>query len=168
MRESSHITRHTTITWDKQSLLNLVVRRALHNDTIRDYYNVDRATTLLDFQKQSELFYRIFPNQVDRGERKPETIDWLLSRTRDGSGYTAPRELIHLLSSARDVQLQRLEVGSGDLAGEVIFERISLKDALPEVSEVRFSKLFALNILHFESGFRSSKAKRLSKAQRRS
>lgn len=144
MRESSHITRHTTITWDKQSLLNLVVRRALHNDLVRDFYNVDRMTTLLVSHKQSELFYRVFPNQVDRGERKLQTIDWLLSRTRDGSEYTAPRELIHLLSSARDVQLQRLEVGSADLADEALFERVALKEALPEVSRVRLQQtLFA-------------------------
>jgi hypothetical protein len=140
IRESSHITRHTTITWDKQSLLNLVVRRVLHNDTLRTYYKADRATTLLDFQEQSGLFYRIYPDQVDRGTRKPETFDWMMSRTSDGTGQTAPRELIHLLSSARDIQLRRLEMGSADLADEALFDRVSLKEALPEVSQVRYEQ----------------------------
>ena len=138
MRESSHITRHTTITWGKQSLLNLVVRRALHNDSLRTYYEVDKATILQDFREQSRLFYRIYPDQVDLGSRKSETFDWMMSRTKDGSGHTAPRELIHLLSSARDVQLQKLAVGSADIAGEALFDRVSLKEALPEVSQVRF------------------------------
>lgn len=138
MRESSHITRHTTITWGKQSLLNLVVRRALHNEALQSYYEVDKSTTLQDFKEQHSLFFRIFPSQVDLGSRKPETFDWMMSRTSDGSGHTAPRELIHLLSSARDVQLQKLEVGSADITGEALFDRVSLKEALPEVSQVRF------------------------------
>src|SRR5690606_29211793 len=33
-REASHITRHVTITWNRSSLLNLVVKRAVHNETI--------------------------------------------------------------------------------------------------------------------------------------
>jgi len=31
-REASHITRHVTISWNRSSLLSLVVRRAVHND----------------------------------------------------------------------------------------------------------------------------------------
>ena len=47
--------------------------------------------------------------QVDAGEKKLTTLDWFLNRTADGSGKTAPRELIHLLSAARDHQLKSLE-----------------------------------------------------------
>lgn len=64
----------------------------------------------------------------------------MLSRTRDGTGITAPRELIHLLSSTRDVQLQRLDVGSGNVQDEALFDRLSLKEALPEVSRVRLDQ----------------------------
>src|SRR5207245_7758548 len=41
-REASHITRHLTISWSRNSLLNLVVRRALHNEAIRDFYGVNQ------------------------------------------------------------------------------------------------------------------------------
>ena len=34
-REASHITRHATITWDSQSLLNLALRRILNNASLR-------------------------------------------------------------------------------------------------------------------------------------
>lgn len=139
-RESSHITRDITISWDRQSLMNLIVRRALHSPNLRDFYGVDEGSTLADFDKQRELFYRVFPPQVDLGGNKPETFDWMLSRTRDGTGITAPRELIHLLSSTRDVQLQRLDVGSGNVQDEALFDRLSLKEALPEVSRVRLDQ----------------------------
>ncbi len=64
----------------------------------------------------------------------------MLSRTKDAANETAPRELIHLLSSARDVQLQRLEVGSGEPIDETLFDRVSLREALPPVSKVRFEQ----------------------------
>jgi hypothetical protein len=111
-REASHITRSITITWDPRSLLYLVIRRALHNDAICEYYNVDRTTVLASIDAQQELFYRIFPAQVERGERKSTTFDWMLARTTDGTGKTAPRELIHLLVSARDEQLRLLRPSS--------------------------------------------------------
>lgn len=111
-REASHVTRHVTILWNEASLLNLVIRRALHNRTFHQLYDVDPSTTLRDAEEQSSLFYRIFPTQVDGGPKNPRTFGWMLSRTRDAANETAPRELIHLLSSARDVQLRRLELGS--------------------------------------------------------
>jgi hypothetical protein len=39
LREASHIADQVTIKWeDKQALLNLIIRRCLRNDAIRDYY----------------------------------------------------------------------------------------------------------------------------------
>lgn len=138
--ESSHITSAITITWDKQSLLNLVVRRALHSPLLREFYEVSEDDILAEFQLQRRLFYRIFPAQVDLGVNKPETFDWMLTRTKDGNDTTAPRELIHLLSAARDRQLQRMDVGAGDSGGETLFDRTCLKEGLPEVSTTRFEQ----------------------------
>jgi hypothetical protein len=139
-REASHVTRHVTLSWSPQALLNLVVRRALHNEALRDYYQVDAVRTLADMQKQSELFYRIFPEQVDAGPNKPKTFDWMMSRTRDASGRAAPRELIHLLSSIQATELKRLDVGEEEPPGETLFDRSAIKDALPEVSQIRFEQ----------------------------
>jgi hypothetical protein len=139
-REASHITKSITITWDSQSLLHLVIRRALHNDALREFYRVDPGTVLASAEEQYRLFYRIFPAQVDSGEKKPTTLDWLVTRTADGTGKTAPRELIHLLSAARDEQLRLLEMGGDDPPGEALLDRNALKAALPEVSKVRYEQ----------------------------
>jgi hypothetical protein len=81
---------------------------------------------------------------VEAGSRKSTTFDWILGRTRDGSGRTAPRELIHLLSALRDEQLRMLEVGHESPAGEQLFDSSAFKAALPEVSRVRLHQtLFA-------------------------
>lgn len=138
-REASHITRDLTIEWNPQSLMDLVIRRILHNNVLLEYYQVDREATLSGVSKQNDLFYRIFPDQVDGG-RNPKTFDWMLSRTSDGTGQNAPRELIRLLNETRVAQLRRLETGSPDPGNGLLFDRSSLRDALPVVSRVRFQQ----------------------------
>jgi len=64
----------------------------------------------------------------------------MLSRTADGSKQTAPRELIHLLSAARDEQLKLLETGAAEPVGESLFSPTALKAALPIVSSVRYNQ----------------------------
>lgn len=139
-REASHITRHVTISWNRNSLLNLVVRRALGNASIREAYSVGGELARRSVPEQEEFFYRLYPSQVDVGPNKPNTMDWLLSRTRDGTKSNAPRELIHFLNSLREVQVKRLEIGEAPPEGELLFARPSFKDALPAVSKVRLEQ----------------------------
>jgi hypothetical protein len=140
-REASHITRHLTISWDRNALLNLVVRRVLQNPTVRTFYAVDNTEDVLsNLPGQKALYARVFPDQVDAGPNKPTSFDWMLSRTRDATGETAPRELIHLLSSLRESQLRRFELGHEDPPLELLFDRAAFKEALPEVSKVRLEQ----------------------------
>lgn len=142
-REASHITRSLTITWERQSLLHLVVRRTLKNREICSYYGVEPKAVFADVAEQEQLIDRMLPDQVDLG-RNPRTFDWMLSRTQDGSGQTAPRELIHLLSTLRASQLRRSELGHEPPPDEQLFDRAAFKDALKDVSEVRLKQtLFA-------------------------
>ncbi len=139
-REASHITRELTIRWDSASLLRLVVQRLLQNPALCRFYQVNTDDVLSRSTAQRELFEKVFPSQVDTGPNKPMTFDWCLLRTRDGTKNNAPRELIHLLSAAREVQLRRLELGEPAPPDPFLFERTAVKDALPEVSEVRLTK----------------------------
>lgn len=138
-REASHITASITITWDAPSLLQLLVRRALRNSPIAEYYEVDPERVFSSVKDQEALLGRMLPDQVDAG-RNPKTFDWMVSRTKDGSSQTAPRELIHLLASLRDSQLRRIEVGHGEPPDSMLFDRPAFKDALREVSEVRLKQ----------------------------
>jgi hypothetical protein len=139
-REASHITNTVEITWTPPTLLNLVVRRLLHNEAARDFYHVTEADVLASAEEQRNLFYRVFPGQVDSGPNKPETFFWLLSRTTDGTRQTAPRELIHLLNSIRDEQSKMLEIGNVEPPGEQLFDRAAIKAGLPLVSKARFDQ----------------------------
>lgn len=139
-REASHITKHVTISWNKNSLLNLLVRRAVHNGAIRTAYGVTTELGGQPVANQEEFFYRICPDQVDAGPRKPTTLDWLLSHTRDGTQVNAPRELIHMMNSLREVQVRRLELGDPEPEKEQLFGRSAFKEALPAVSKVRLEQ----------------------------
>jgi hypothetical protein len=146
-REASHIGRQITISWDEASLMNLVIRRALHNDVLRENYDADLEKTLSDTTMQTDLFYRIFPRRISVIEPM-RTFDWILQHISDGSRTTAPRELIHLLSAARDSQLKRLEIGQAPPEDEALFDRSSLIAALPEVSRVRFEQTLCAEFPH--------------------
>jgi hypothetical protein len=142
-REATHITRNLTIKWERQSLLNLVMRRALKNEALLAYYDVDPDKVLASVPEQETMLVRLLPDQVDLG-RNPKAFEWMLSRVQDGTGAPAPRELIHLLSSLRESQLRRYELGHDPPPGELLVDRAAFKDALKNVSEVRLTRtLFA-------------------------
>jgi hypothetical protein len=137
-REASHITRDVTISWDSQELLNLIIRRVVRNAKLCEYYGVSETEVLQSSESQEQLFKRIFPEKIDLSEKKPATFDWILSRTRDGTGISAPREIIHLLSAAREQQIKYLERGDPEPPEGTLFIGQAFKDALPAVSKARF------------------------------
>jgi hypothetical protein len=139
-REASHITKAITISWNDPSLMNLIMRRVLQAEEIALFYDVIPVQILGDLAKQNDLFYRVFPQQVEVGSRRPTTFDWIRTRTQDGTRHTAPRELIHLLSEARTVQLKKLEIGEGVPEGQQLITGDALKQALEEVSRVRLQQ----------------------------
>jgi hypothetical protein len=139
-REASHITRSLTISWNSQTLLNLIVRRLVHNDAICSFYDVNRESVLADVTLQRTFFYRVFPAKIDIGPKQPNTLDWMLSRISDGSKRYAPREMIHLLSVARDEQLKSYEVGGEEPPNANLIDRSAMRAALPEVSAARYEQ----------------------------
>lgn len=138
-REASHITREATISWSERSLLHLVVRRLLSNPALVEFTGVDPESVLDSADAQRQWFDRLVPDQIDSG-RNPKTFEWILGRVEDGLGVVAPREVIHLLTLARDEQLAALERGEPDPPDGALFSRAVFRDALPGVSRVRLEK----------------------------
>ena len=116
-REATHIQNATTIQWDETSILNLIIRRFLNNSAILENYKVDAQHVLSSVAEQKALFYRIFPKKVDSGNN-PETLGWLIGRTRDSQNDSAPRDIINLINGAIDWQIRSLELGENLLDGE--------------------------------------------------
>ena len=137
-REASHITKTLSLTWDHGTLLNLLVRRLAANDAICDAYNIDRDELLSSSDRQEKFFYAIFPDQVDSGVSKSKTLDWMLTRTADGSKRTAPRELIHLLLETRDEQMKLYQLGGSEPEEGRLFTKAAIRSGLPAVSKARY------------------------------
>lgn len=136
-REASHITRTTTISWTDRNLMNLIISRALRNQVIIDAYDVNSDDVLSNYDKQVELFYRMFPNQIDIGERQSDTFNWINSRVRDGLGNVAPRELIHFYNESIADERKEQDIGNNTIEEPNIVSRQAIKNATYEVSKVR-------------------------------
>lgn len=143
-REASHITKDITISWNSKNLLNLVVSRALHNNSILELYDIESKEILSDFERQEEFYYRMFPSQVDVGERQSQTFEWILSRIRDGLNNTPPRDLIHYYNEIIVQEINEQDVASNSVEEPNIFSRVAIKNATYEVSKTRIERtLFA-------------------------
>jgi hypothetical protein len=140
-REATHLSRDLTLAWDAASLQNLIIRRLVNNPVLTRSFGVNKKKILQDVKEQDKLFYRVFPEQVETGERQSTTMDWMIKRTTDGTGKSAPRELVLFLNALHDVQIQRLERGEAQPPGDNLFDRASFKLALPRVSEYRTTKV---------------------------
>ncbi len=136
-REASHITRVAILDWTPAALLNLIARRLVNNRALIEAFQIDKEAVLRDFDAQRALFYRFFPPQVEQGTKKRSTLDWLISRCADATDKTAPRELIHLLNTLREQEIERTERGEAAPSGDQLFDRSVFKPALAVVSEAR-------------------------------
>lgn len=139
LREASHLIRYVILDWPEPNLLNLIMRRLLRNEVLVKELQIDTAAVLQSAAAQEELFYRLFPRQVEQGPQKASTFKWLITRCADGTRKTAPREVIHLLNCIKDEEIRRLENGGAPAPNELLFDRSVFKSALPNVSGARLA-----------------------------
>lgn len=143
-REASHITRTTTISWTDQNLMNLIISRAVNNTEITDKFKVLKDEILKQYDKQEELYYKMFPRQVEIGEKQSDTFNWIKSRVKDGLNNVAPRELIHFYNESLKNEIKSIGIGNNQAEEPNILSRQSIKQASSEVSKVRTEQtLFA-------------------------
>lgn len=150
-REASHINKYVTIKWDELTLMHLITSRILDNEILINLWRLDKKAILSNSREQEKLFYKVFPKQIDSGEKKPKTFNWMLSRVRDGNRVVAPRELIQLINEAKKIQIKDLEIGNAsDNEYEELIERRAIKDALKEVSKIRLEQTIYAEYYHLK------------------
>ncbi len=137
--EASHITRTTSIVWSEQGLLNLIALRLLNSEELVQWLGLDAEAVKADFEGQRNLLKQILPDKIDTG-KNPDTFEWMVTRVKDGLGVSAPRELIHLFEWVKDLQIKRLERGEPEPPDQQLFDRAVFKEALKEVSKVRYTQ----------------------------
>jgi hypothetical protein len=119
------------IVWDDDDLYDLLCRRIAQNEHVLGDMTLGEGS--LD-----DLFNAMFPSQVDVAERKPTTWNWMLSRIRDGNDIKPPRNLIDLVSKARDAQVRREARDEREYSsGEPLLSGDALKRGLEALSNER-------------------------------
>ena len=139
-RGATHIERETTITWPDELLSHLVARRLLSNVGIQEFAKADPKRAGEDLEYRADVLYRIFPLVVEEGGSATDTLPWMLSRTRDGTGRNTPRELIHLLIAAAKQQIALIDLGAGRPLHGTLFHPTALIRAMAEVSRARLER----------------------------
>jgi len=148
--------RKREIVWDEADLQNLLARR------IRD--NKEFLTAIgADGQTDEQLFYRLFPDKVDKADRKPTSWNWIMSRIRDGNDVKPPRNLIDLANLAREEQIRADSRTPTTLAGDMpLIQAESLRAAHERLSTQRVEDTLlaesAADIAGLIEKFRKSKS----------
>lgn len=148
--------RKVEIVWDQEDLFDLLCRRIEENRELMS--ELDLAD-----KPREEAFNAVFPDQVDPGERKPTTWNWMMSRIRDGNGIAPPRNLIDLASKAQDAQ-QRREAREERqyVSGEPLVGSDSLKRGLSALSSERVQDTLLAEAGEYADTSRASATERLS------
>jgi hypothetical protein len=156
--------RKIEVIWDEEDLLNLLCRRIRRNQDLTNALSISQAA-------DNTVFHKIFPPQVDVGKRKPQTWTWIMRRIRDGNDIKPPRNLIDLISMAKQAQLRREDRESRDYSeGTPLIEGDSLRRALTQLSTQRVqdtllaeAAAYAKLISRFRDGKAEHNAESLSK-----
>ena len=124
--------RKIEIVWDDDDLLDLLARRIKDNREFLAEVGLDIEAAVDD------VMLAIFPSQVDIGERRPSTKNWILSRIRDSNDVKAPRNLIDLVQKAQEAQLRREQRESSRYdKGDPLIQSEAIKRGLAALSEAR-------------------------------
>ncbi len=122
--------RKIEIVWDEDDLFDLLFRRIKENDGFLQDLALNGATAV-------QAFDAVFPDQVDQGERKPKTWNWMMTRIRDGNGVRPPRNLIDLVKKAQEEQLRREERTGTEYGRRPLVGSEALKKGLARLSTER-------------------------------
>jgi hypothetical protein len=103
----THVTarQSDTLRWSEEQILMFVVKRLFANEKLCQYCQVDKDRLNASAEYQKECFKKVFPDTVHRGPNQSSTIRWIYSHTQDGRGVVTPRDVLELLTTARQKQL---------------------------------------------------------------
>lgn len=93
-----------TLRWSDDQILTMIVKRLFANDEIRKYLKVDMARLDSDQQYRNVCFYNFFPETVHTGAKQSPTLRWIYNHTMDGRGTVTPRDILDLLTKAKQCQ----------------------------------------------------------------
>ncbi|MDP3043466.1 MAG: hypothetical protein Q8N21_03615 [bacterium] len=134
----THVTsrKSDTLKWDEAQILDLILKRLLSNELLQKYLNVDMEKFNASTTYRKELFYQIFPDNVYKGERQSSTLRWIYSHSQDGNGVVTPRDIIYLITRAKQKQYDILSANP-EGTSESIFDPQAILYGHEELSQYK-------------------------------
>lgn len=155
-RELTHVQDRTSppITWDPDRLLQMIMERFVFNEPVRDKYGIT-TDDLKESDDRLAAFLSICPQQVDAGEKRPDSWNWVCNRLRDGNGVATPRDLQLLMLNAARKQLERLQLGDDDPETPHLIGGPALKAGLTQLSTDKIRTSLIAETPDLESAIRA-------------
>ena len=102
----THITARQAdrIWWSEEQIITLVMRRLAASDALRAYLQIDQNRLAVSPAYQQEVFYRVFSPTVHSPPNQSATHRWIYTHTKDGRDVVTPRDVIDLLTRAKQRQ----------------------------------------------------------------
>lgn len=146
----THVTarRADKLQWSEDQILDLVVNRLFASNELCQYLQIDRDQLKASRAYRSEAFYKVFPETVHRGEKQSKTLRWIYNHTMDGRGVVTPRDVIELLTRAKQKQHDEYE-GDPTAQSEHIISPAALQYGLKELSIYKRDSLLKAEFPHF-------------------
>jgi hypothetical protein len=102
----THITarRSITLKWSEEQIRTMLVKRIFADEEMCKYFKVNKKNIKSSSQYCKQCFYYIFPPTVHGGPNQSPTHSWLYNHVMDGRGIVTPRDILDLVTSAKQIQ----------------------------------------------------------------
>lgn len=126
----THVTDRSssTMSWSKDELLYLIIKRISAIEVLRSYYNIDKDRINIDQNYRDSLFSNIFSAKIG----KTNTMDWLYTNCSDSNNIVTPRDMIDFLKFAKSEQYKKNKINPKNQ--EFLISEESFKKALDDLS----------------------------------
>lgn len=107
----SHVTARQadTLRWSEEQILTMLVKRLFTSESLCGYLGVDKERLNASQEYRTECFYKIFPPRVHSGMNQSSTLRWMYHHTMDGKGVVTPRDIIDLVTKAKQAQTDQFQ-----------------------------------------------------------
>lgn len=118
----THVTarQSDTLRWSEEQILTFVVKRLFTDEILNEYCKIDKDRLNASAKYQHECFEKVFPKTVHRGPNQSPTLRWIYSHTSDGRGVVTPRDVLELLTTARQKQLDLCTADPSGSSSDII------------------------------------------------
>ncbi len=114
----THITARQAdvLRWSEDQILTMIVNRLFANDTVCNHFEIDKERLKASIEYKRKSFYKVFPPTVHKGINQSNTLRWIYTHTADGNNVVTPRDVIILLTRAKQYQLNKIKSDSSGIS----------------------------------------------------